>query len=540
MLVWLKERQTRRDLFWITLFALIVQAFWGLRITHPTYFDAFYYTTNAQRLAEGHGLTQEIIWQYLDQPDSLPVPSFTYWMPLPALIAAAGYTVSSSFRAAQFPFWLMAGFLPWMGYGIAWHLKHNRRLARVSALFTAAGGYYAAYWVQPTTFVLFAWVGGGCLLALAWAHEVKRRRYWLLAGVLAGLSHLARADGVLLLGVAGIIWLYEVGEWRRKNKDSGLKIEATPLNLQSLILWGLLFVGGYLLIMGGWFWRTYQLIGSPLSTVGTQTIFLTTYNDVFAYGRSFDFASYVEWGAANILRSKAEAFSLGLQTFIAVTGLTVFVIFMVWAWIKLARNKRTGLFLRPFSWYTFILYAVMIFVFTFPGQRGSLLHSSAALWPWSMALAAVGIDMAVDWIAVRRPAWRPEQAKRLFSVVFVIMVYVVSFAVAGAQPLQTEQAAIYRQMAEMVPSGSVVMTGDPPGVYYHTRLPAIAIPNEPLESLPAIAARFGAAYLLLDSDRPPTLAGLHDGIQSLPELEKVHEFGDGYILYRFVETAEGS
>jgi hypothetical protein len=422
MLAWLKEPQTRRDLFWITLFALIVQAFWGLRITHPTYFDAFYYTTNAQRLAEGHGLTQEIIWQYLDQPDSLPVPSFTYWMPLPAIIAAAGYKISDSFRAAQFPFWLMAGFLPWMGYGIAWHLKHNRRLARVGALFTAAGGYYAAYWVQPTTFVLFAWVGGGCLLALAWAHEAKRGRYWLLAGVLAGLSHLARADGVLLLGVAGVIWLYEVGEWRRKNKDSGLKSEATPLNLQSLILWGLLFVGGYLLIMGGWFWRTYQLVGSPLSTVGTQTIFLTTYNDVFAYGRSFDFASYVEWGAANILRSKAEAFSLGLQTFIAVTGLTVFVIFMVWAWIKLARNKRTGLFLRPFSWYTFILYAVMIFVFTFPGQRGSLLHSSAALWPWSMALAAVGIDMAVDWIADRRPAWRPEQAKRLFSVVFVVMV----------------------------------------------------------------------------------------------------------------------
>ncbi|MFO7679370.1 MAG: glycosyltransferase family 39 protein, partial [Chloroflexota bacterium] len=238
MLVWLKEPQTRRDLFWITLFALIVQAFWGLRITHPTYFDAFYYTTNAQRLAEGHGLTQEIIWQYLDQPDSLPVPSFTYWMPLPAIIAAAGYKISDSFRAAQLPFWLMAGFLPWMGYGIAWHLKHNRRLARVGALFTAAGGYYAAYWVQPTTFVLFAWVGGGCLLALAWTHEAKRGRYWLLAGVLAGLSHLARADGVLLLGVAGIIWLYEVGEWRRKNKDSGLKIEATPLNLQSLILWG--------------------------------------------------------------------------------------------------------------------------------------------------------------------------------------------------------------------------------------------------------------------------------------------------------------
>ncbi|MBE2221023.1 MAG: glycosyltransferase family 39 protein, partial [Anaerolineae bacterium] len=481
------------------------------------------------------------------QPESLPVPSFTYWMPLPAMIAAVGYTVSDSFRAAQVPFWLMAGFLPWMSYGIAWHLKHTRWMARTAALFTAAGGYYAAYWNQPTTFVLFAWVGGGCLLALAWAQERKKWHYWLLAGVLAGLCHLARADGMLMLGVAGIIWLYEVGGWWKNRKDQRLKIGEEPIYLQpfdklrtsSLIFDGVAFVGGYLLIMGGWFWRTYQLIGSPMSTVGTQTIFLTTYNDIFSYGRSFDLASYLDWGVVNILRSKVEAASLGIQTFIAVTGLTVFVFFMVWAWIKLGRNKRTGPFLRPFSWYTLVLYGIMIFVFTFPGQRGSLLHSSAALWPWSMALAAVGIDFAVDWIADRRPAWQPEPAKRLFAVVFIILVFVVSFAVSITQPLQTEQAAIYRQVSEMVPAGSVVMTGDPPGLYYHTRLPAVAMPNEPPEMLPIIAAQLGVDYLLFDADRPPPLAELHEEKVSLPELQKVHDFGDGFVLYQFVGIENG-
>ena len=76
MIDFLRQRQTRRDLLWITVAALAVQAFWALRMSHPTYFDAFYYTTNAQRLAEGHGFTQEIIWQYLDQPAGLPAPSF--------------------------------------------------------------------------------------------------------------------------------------------------------------------------------------------------------------------------------------------------------------------------------------------------------------------------------------------------------------------------------------------------------------------------------------------------------------------------------
>jgi hypothetical protein len=186
-----------------------------------------------------------------------------------------------------------------------------------------------------------------------------------------------------------------------------------------------------------------------------------------------------------------------------------------------------------------VLYGIMIFVFTFPGQRGSLLHSSAALWPWSMALAAIGIDFAVDWIADRRSAWRPEPAKRLFAVVFIILVFVVSFAVSITQPLQTDQAVIYRQLGEMLPPGSVVMTGDPPGLYYHTRFLAVAMPNEPPEVLSQIAAQFGVDYLLFDTDTPPPLTALYEERASLPQLQKIHDFGDGFVLYQFVGIEEG-
>jgi len=369
-------------------------------------------------------------------------------------------------------------------------------------------------------------VGGGCLLALAWAHEKKWLRYWFLAGLAAGLSHLARADGLLLAGVAGIVWLFEMRDWR-------LEIGGHR-SFRWLISSLLLLLAGYVLVMGPWFWRTYQLIGRPMSTVGTQTIFLTTYDDVFSYGRQFTLGSYLDWGWGNILRSKLAAMSLAAQTFVAVTGLTVFTLFFVWAWVRLGRAERTKRFLRPFTWYTFVLYGAIIFVFTFPGQRGSLLHSSTALWPWSMALAALGIDIAVDWIAARRSAWRPEPAKRLFAAAFVVLVFVVSFAVSTRQPLQQEQAAIYRQVKEVVPPGSVVMTGDPPGLYYHTRLPAIATPNEPPEVLLQVAEQFHAGYLLFDADHPTPLDALYEEKTSLPQLQKVHDFGEGYVLYRFV------
>jgi hypothetical protein len=524
------QRQTRRDLLWITLIALAVQSFWALRITHPTYFDAFYYTTNAQRLAEGYGFTQEIIWQYLDQPQGLPTASFTYWMPLPAIIAAVGYKLSDSFRAAQFPFWLMVGFLPWLSYGISWHLKNERRIARTAALFTAAGGYYTAYWAQPTTFALFAWTGGGCLLALAWAHEKQRVRYWGLAGLAAGLSHLARADGILLLGVAGIMWFYDfLSFWRVHQEGGGARDR-----LRALSTWAMAFCLGYFLMMGPWFWRTIRLMGRPISSVGAKTVFLTSYNDLFSLGRHIDLSSYLAWGWDNILRSKLEALSLAVQTFIGVTGITVFTLFFVWAWIHLGRQQKAKRFLRPFGWYVVILYSLMVLLFTFPSMRGSLLHSSTALWPWSMALAALGVDIAVDWMAARRSSWRPAQAKRLFLTVFVVLMFLISLTVSISQPLQTEQAVIYRQLGEMLPAGTVIMTGDPPSVYYHTRLPAIITPNEPLEDVLQTAGQFRAIYLLVDPYHASPLDSVHGNEVASRRLQKIHDLGGGFILYQFI------
>lgn len=510
-------RQLRRDLAILALWGLAFQAFWMLRLDHPSYFDAYYYTTNAQRLAAGQGFSEEIIWQYLDDPAGLPNPSHTYWMPLPSLLAAAGYALFGSFRGAQLPFWLLAGLLPLLAYGISWRLARERWQAWTAALFTAAGGYYAAYWVQPSTFSLFAWTGGGALLALAWAQEKGHGRLWLLAGAGAGLSHLARADGLLVAFVAGLVWLW----WLR---------ERQPATVAALRAAGLLALG-YLLPMAPWFWHSYRVTGSAFSTVGAQTIFLTEYNDVFAYGRSFDLAHYLAWGWSNIVRSKLSAIWLALQTFIAVTGLTAFVIFVVLGWLAHWRRPEQRRFLRPATLYTLALYTVMTLVFTFPGRHGSLLHSSTAIWPWSMALAPAGIAASVDWVAARRRTWRPRQARPLFAVGFLIIAYAVTFTVAGGQPLRREEAALYQRLAAQLPADAVVMTGDPPGLHYHTGRRAIAIPNGGPDVLIEAARRYGAGYLLLDPDVPHGPRELVEQAESYPGVQPAANLGYGYTLY---------
>lgn len=513
-----------REWWWIILLGMLVQGFWALRLQHPAYFDAYYYTTNGQRLADGYGFTEEIVWQYLDEPKGLPTPSHTYWMPLTSIIAAAGYALSDSFRAAQAPFWLMASFLPLLGYMISWRIFRNRRQARIAALLTMAGGYYTAYWVQPTTFVLFAWVGGGCLFALAMARRQallgdKGRRWWLLAGLTAGLAHLTRADGLLILGVAGLMWLLQVRDRWRDDRD---------LPWQSGALLGL----GYFLVMAPWLYRTWSITGQPLSTVGSQTIFLTVYDDVFSYGRQFNLQQYLAWGWRNILTSKLEAIWLAVQTYVVVIGLIIFGFFAVQAGLVIRRRGEGQRFLQPASWYAVILFMAMALIFTFPGQRGSLLHSSTALWPWVMGLAPAGIDFSVDWISARRPRWRPETAKRFFHFSFVLLAFAVTIAVASTQPLRRELAMLYGEMGDILPQEAVVMTGDPPGFHYHTGLAAIATPNEPPPVMLQAARQFGATHLLMDPDMPAPLAALYEGEDRSVALDLVRDFGEGFRLYR--------
>ncbi len=499
------------DFVWILVLSLAVQLFWAVQISYPTYFDAYYYSINGRQLAThsaDQGWMESVIWQYLDDPEGLPTPSHTYWMPLTSLAAAGGHLVAGDgFRAAQLPFVLLTTTLPLLAYAIARHLSPERWAARTAALFTMAGGYYLGQWNQPSTFALFAWVGGGGLLALALALERERGyKWWVAAGLLAGLSHLTRADGLLIAAV-GIITLF----W---------KAARSPARPSARLAAPLLYIGGYFLVMGGWFIRMWRVTGTPLSSVGTQTLFLTTYDDTFAYGRHLTLQNYLEWGMGNILRSKLTAVSLSFQTFIAVTGLLFLAVFIVWAWVKLGRAEGIGVFLRPFTLYTFALYFSMSFLFTFPGQRGSLFHSSTAIWPWAMALAAIGIGMVVEWIAGYLHHWQPQKSKPLFAALFVLIVFGISFGIASSSLNRPDEAALYKQIA--VQAGERVMLGDPLAFYYHTGKTAVIIPNESPATIVQVMERYGIESLIVDLDHVRPLDDLYAGKEQLPQLKLLY------------------
>src|SRR5512140_2598180 len=113
--------QLRRDRWIIFALALIVRAIAALPQAQPNYMDAAYYTVGGQRLAQGYGFNDPYIWNYLDQPASLPHPSHLYWMPLPSiLVAGSAAILGISYRAAQLPFILLSALLPLITCAVAW------------------------------------------------------------------------------------------------------------------------------------------------------------------------------------------------------------------------------------------------------------------------------------------------------------------------------------------------------------------------------------------------------------------------------------
>ena len=70
-----------KETIFLTAAALVVLMLATALQPAPGYMDAEYYYAGGLQLAAGRGFTQPFLWNYLDQPEGLPHPAFTYWMP---------------------------------------------------------------------------------------------------------------------------------------------------------------------------------------------------------------------------------------------------------------------------------------------------------------------------------------------------------------------------------------------------------------------------------------------------------------------------
>jgi 4-amino-4-deoxy-L-arabinose transferase-like glycosyltransferase len=466
-------------------------------VAQPSYTDSFYYFNAANRLVSGHGLTDAYLWNYFNAPNSLPAASHRYWMPLASLCAALGMWLLSApgnFAAAQIPFALMYAALVYIGFWLGERLGGTRRHAWVAGLLTLFSGFFVRFWGETSTFAPYGLAGALCLLFLTssffasemWQNSRLQMFRFLLAGICAGFGHLARADGILLLLVGFVVILWSA----RHDKQ--------PLRHTLRMAAGLTI--GYLLVMTPWFVRNLNEIGAPLPAGGLQGIWFREYNDIFSYPPDASPQTFFANGIGILFESRWTALQWNFARFIAEQGMLVLAPLLL---IGLWRRWRE---LLAVTLYALGLFIVMTFVFPFPGMRGGLFHSAAALVPWWAALAVMGLDDAVDWIARQRKHWNAPTAKRIFSGGLVLIAIVLSLMVA--KPATTETPAMYLELQQILPPNARVMVNDPAALYYFTGFGGVVLPNEAPNVIPEIAQRYHVNYLLLE---------YVDGVPAVPQ-----------------------
>lgn len=469
---------------------LLMSVFLMLTSQTPAYTDAYYYYNAGARLASGEGLTDAYLWVYVNAPDEIPTESNRYWMPLASLAAALPMAIfGTGFQVAQGAYVLFLVGLALVGMWLGGRIGGSRRQAWIAGLTTLIGGFYLPFWLSTDTFSLFGLVGAGCLIALGMGRERGDLRWYGLAGGCAALAYLARADGLLFVVVGLIvIWLPS------PHREGVLKVPR-PDRLGAKFYSTLVLVGAYFFVMLPWFIRSMAVLGTPLPAGGIGTAFLRGYNDIFSYPARWTPADFLGWGWGNILQSRVEGLLVAFQTWLAVEGLIVLAPFGLWALWK----RRRESFFTPMIWYALGLHLAMSLIFTFPGSRGGLFHSSAALFPFWVALGLAGVDDGITRMA-RWRRWRVEEAKLVFGVSVVLLPVLLAGFAWSVQTRNRDAEPDYRTYAQVLPLEARLMVNDPAAWYYHTGHMGVTLPDEPLTTALEIAQRYCITHLIIDQN----------------------------------------
>ncbi len=489
----------RRDIIFLLALAVLVYLIVSLAVPAPGYMDADYYFTTARQLAAGKGFSEPFIWNYLDDPAGLPHPSHTYWMPLTSVVSAgAMYFLGDHFRAAQFPMFISTALLPLLTVSLAKRFGANRRLMLSAGMMSIFAGFYIPYFVTTDSFTIFAWIGGAVLLLAADASQESKNSTWFIVGILAGLGYLTRADGVLLLlPVAVAIW------WSREAR---------------LRVVGMLALG-YLLCTGPWFVRNFFATGHVFPAGAGRTLWLLSYNELFSYpAAQLTPERWWQAGIKEILSTRLWALGVILQRFVAELGLFFMWLFMLVGVYQL-RERRV---VRLAMIYLGLLVSLMTLIYPFAGAYGGFFHSGVVLYPILCAIAPIGLDRSIEWVA-RIRKWDVSEAKKVLNagvlVILILLSAGLTWSKVGGSDLSSSRwqapQRTYEKVGEALSAIShpedVVAVNNPPGFFLATGMEAVVIPNGAPQTLKSVIDRYNVRWVILDVNHPESLNALYTG-----------------------------
>ncbi len=472
----------------------------------PGYMDAEYYTATALQIAGGKGFQEPFIWNYLNQPEGIPAPSHLYWMPLASLLAAFGKWIGwgGDFLRMRLPFVLIAALTVPAAVSLARSWLQEKRYAWLGGVLAACSGLYWVYITLPETFGIYMLAGAGMIGLVGgtnWLRIGIKQAVFLgiLAGLLGGCMHLARADGILWLG-GSVVWVgYKLMDsW--KSAESRIKLR--------IVIAVSAILSSYLLIMAPWYFRNLNLFGSIVPPGNSRVLWLTDYNQTFNYDLSgLTFANWAGSGTAAILLGRWQALKQNLANLLVVQGGIAFLPLMIAAIWRHRRDDR----IRFLVLMWLLIFLLMTAVFPYAGARGGYLHSGAAVQLTLWALVPAGLEAIVNW-GGRKRGWNPSRAYTVFALglaaaAVAMSGFFFSTRVIGSslgQPVWDQGERTYRDVGAAlsnigISSDEIAAVNNPPAWYLATGRSSIVIPNGGIAELLAAARRYNATFLILEA-----------------------------------------
>lgn len=499
--------------------------------TLPGYMDADYYFAGGIQLATGKGFTEPYIWNYLSDPQGLPVPSHTYWMPLASIVSAIGMWLTSetSYSVGRFPFILLSACVPVLTAALAFDLSNKRILAMVTGLLSIFSHYYAPSMPVPDNYAICMLLGSAFLLLA----PRSQKGIPFALGILAGLMTLARSDGLLWLGLAGLTILW-------KSRDGKLTAKEWLL---PAIPGGLLVLLGYLFVMGPWHYRNWTLFHTLLMPGGGRLLWLQDYRETFFFPTAQltrEHFLQAGWGIA--IQNRLAALAANLNTAVFAQGGLFLLPFILIGLLQFRRDLRVKIVLMGWA----MLFVVMSFIFPFAGVRGSFYHAGAAFQPLWWVVAPLGLDGLIAW-ARARGLFTDKYAPVVFQGVLLFLMAAFTAYLVDLRVITTGWAqddVIYASVEEKfqesgISSMDVVIVRNPPGYYVRTGRSAILLPYGDESAVLAVAEKFDAAYLVLENTN--SLDDMRDVYEN-PNTNPVFIFlGEvfGARLFRLVVAPDG-
>lgn len=539
---------TRRDLLILFVLGLAAPLLIAQFQSLPGYMDADYYFGGGLQLAQGRGFTEPYLWNYLADPRGLPTPSHAYWMPLASILAAAGMwlTGQTTFASARLGFILLAALVPPLTSLLAFRLTSNRAASLLSGLLACFPIYYAPFLSAIDNYVIYMILGISFFFLLSSLQSLNTEHrklitdyrsliaFFLLGATSAAMT-LARSDGLIWLGLSLLVTVWF--SYHQLSSESFSPPSSRLLFLASYVFRFSFFVFlGFFILISPWCARNFAAFGSLMAPGGSRALWLTSYNDTFAYPASqLTNARWLASGWDAILQARLAALKVNLlNAFAAQGGVFLFPFILVGLW-TLRRDVRVRF--AALAW--ILLLAAMTVVFPFAGPRGAFFHAGAALQPVWWCLAPVGLDTVIA--SARRRGWLDDRAFTIFRGALVGIAMLMTVAIFAIRVLPNWEredghyAAVETLLVENGAQGdAVIVVRNPPGYNIVTGRAAVALPTGGIPSILAVAERYNARYLLLEPEGTSSeLLELYDHPYLSPKFIYLGET-DGNRLYEIV------